>query len=153
MDIKDQFKKEQTVINLSYYEVYYQISLGKILSISDSKDINFEVDFTLALGSLFELINDIKDLDNAENILINEIKKQAAMDALQNFTNKNLEAIKNRIIKIDELVNEINDDEFFDEIMSKLSKDNYENIENKYKNLITDELSLEIQESLKELIK
>lgn len=153
MNIKTQFSQKNTIINLSYYEIYYQISMGKLFSLTNKKDFNVNLDFTLALGSIFEVLNDIQELENQEEIFNTELKKQASMDAVQNFANENLEDIKNRIIKIDEIVNLINDNLFFDETMNKIVKDNYNNMKKKYEDLITDELSLQIQESLNELIK
>ena len=138
MNIKTQFSKKNTIINLSYYEIYYQVSIGKLFSITNKKDFTVDIDFTLALGSIYEVINDIKELKDADTIFNIELKKQASMDAVQNFANENLEDIKNRVIKIDEIVNLINDNKFFNETMNKIIEDNYENIKNKYKLLITD---------------
>ena len=153
MNIKEAFNQKNCIKNLCAYELYYQVSLGKLSSLSKINDLDYEVDFTLALGSIYEVIQDIKDLKNAKEILDNEIQKQAAMDAMQNFVNANLELIKNKSIKVDDLINEINDEKFFNETMNEVCEINYQEVSNKYKKLITEELSIQIIKSLNDLIK
>ena len=75
------------------------------------------------------------------------------MDAMQNFVNANLELIKNKSIKVDDLINEINDETFFNETMNEVCEINYQEVSNKYKSLITKELSIEIIKSLNDLMK
>ena len=153
MNIKEAFNQKNCIKNLCAYELYYQVSLGKLASLSKINDLDYEVDFTLALGSIYEVIQDIKDLKNAKEILDNEIQKQAAMDAMQNFVNANLELIKNKSIKVDDLINEINDETFFNETMKEVCEINYQEVSNKYKNLISKELSIQIIKSLNDLMK
>ncbi len=153
MIIKEAFNQKNCIKNLCAYELYYQVSLGKLASLSKINDLNYEVDFTLALGSIYEVIQDIKELDNALEILDTEIQKQAAMDAMQNFVNANLELIKNKSIKVDELINEINDETFFNETMNEVCEINYKEVFKKYENLITEELSKQIITSLNDLMK
>ena len=153
MNIKEAFNQKNCIKNLCAYELYYQVSLGKLASLSKINDLDYEVDFTLALGSIYEVIQDIKDLKNAKEILDNEIQKQAAMDAMQNFVNANLELIKNKSIKVDDLINEINDETFFNETMKEVCEINYQEVSNKYKSLITKELSIQIIKSLNDLMK
>jgi len=153
MDIKEVFNQENCIKNLCTYEVFYQVSLGKLASLSKKNDLDYEVDFTLALGSIYEVLQDIKDLPNAKEILEKEIQKQASMDAMQNFVNANLELVKNRSIQVDALINEINDEVFFNETMREVCENNYEAVNSKYQTLITKELSQQILESLKALLK
>ena len=125
MTLRNEFEKNNIIKTLTHYEIFYQITLGKLFTIPSCKKININLDFTLALGSIFETINDIKDLDNAKDIFVSEIQKQAAMDALQGFANENLEAIKNKSLSIDDIVNKINDNEFFNETMNNLANENF----------------------------
>lgn len=153
MDILEQFNKNNVIKNLSYYEIYYQISLGKLLSISNVKTCDLDIEFQYALGSIYEVLSDIGALNDANEIFNLELKKQAAMDAMQKFVNDNLELVKNKTIKVDDLINEINDNKFFNESMNELAKTSFKEVQIKYKNLISDELSNQIITSLKDLMK
>ena len=153
MDILEQFNKNNVIKNLSYYEIYYQISLGKLLSISNVKTCDLDIEFQYALGSIFEVLSDISALNDANEIFDLELKKQAAMDAMQKFVNDNLELVKNKTIRVDDLINEINDNKFFNESMNELANTSFKEVQIKYENLITNELSNQIITSLKDLMK
>ena len=91
--MKSYFTKDKIIYNLSSYETYYQIALGKFVHLSQIKDISFEVDFKLALGSIYELLKDLQNVTNINGIFEQELQKQVAMDALQFFVNENQELI------------------------------------------------------------
>ena len=154
MDIYQHFNKEKIIKNLSLYESYYQISLGKLTHLSNSKGFNSEIDLSLALGSIYELLKDMQTIKNDENISLDffaELQKQSSMDALQFFANEHLELIKNGVIDIEETLNTINDDVFFDMEMKTIHLKNIDFITEKWNNVITEELALQIINSLNEL--
>lgn len=154
MDIYKQFTKERIIKNLSLYESYYQITLGKLIHLTNSQNLNFEIDFSLALGSIYELLKDIQSVENDDEIELNfsnELQKQSSMDALQYFANEHLELIKNEIIDIEDTLNSINDDVFFDMEMKNIHEENIESINKKWGLVITDDLAHQILNSLKEL--
>lgn len=154
MDIYQHFNKEKIIKNLSLYESYYQISLGKLTHLSNSKGSNSEIDLSLALGSIYELLKDMQTIKNDENISLDffaELQKQSSMDALQFFANEHLELIKNGIIDIEETLNTINDDVFFDMEMKTIHLKNIDFITEKWNKVITEELALQIINSLNEL--
>ncbi len=154
MNIQKQFTKEKIIKNLSLYESYYQISLGKLVHLTDSKNTNPDIDFTLALGSIYELLKDMETIEKDDEIDLDfssELQKQSSMDALQFFANENLELIKNGIVDIEETLNTINDDVFFDMDMKSVHFQNIDSITNKWSNVITDDLATQIMLSLKEL--
>ena len=154
MDIFNQFTKQRIIKNLSLYESYYQIALGKLIHLTDTKNLSFEIDFSLALGSIYELLKDIQSVENDDEIELdfsNELQKQASMDALQYFANEHLELIKNEIIDIEDTLNSINDDVFFDIEMKNIHNENIDSINKKWALVITDDLAQQILNSLKEL--
>jgi len=154
MNIQKQFTKEKIIKNLSLYESYYQISLGKLVHLTDSKNTNPDIDFTLALGSIYELLKDMETIEKDDEIDLDfssELQKQSSMDALQFFANENLELIKNGIVDIEETLNTINDDVFFDMDMKSVHFQNIDSITNKWSKVITDDLATQIMLSLKEL--
>lgn len=112
MNIENHFKRDSIINNLAKYEMYYQVALGSLVSISNAKPINHEIEFQYALGSIYELIKDIESLEEEINFE-EELRKQSAMDALQNFVNENLELVKQEKLDVENFVNHINDGVFF----------------------------------------
>ena len=100
MNIENYFEKNEIIKNLGKYELFYQVTLGNLISLTNAKDMNYEIEFQLALGSIYELLKDLRSLEDESISFEEELKKQAAMDAVQNFANENLELLKNGEIKI-----------------------------------------------------
>ena len=88
------FTRNEIINNLAKYELYYQVTLGNLISLTNTKEIDYEVEFQLALGSIYELLKDLKTLDDMSISFDDELRKQAAMDSVQNFANVNLEILK-----------------------------------------------------------
>jgi len=153
MNIENYFKRKEIINNLARYELYYQVALGKLVNITNKKEIKYEIEFQLALGSIYELLKDLKK-ENEETISFDEeLQKQSAMDALQNFANENLEELKNGKIKIEEQVNNINDGTFFNETMILICQENLNSQIEKWEEIITEDLANAIYESIQELEK
>lgn len=153
MEIKNYFYKENIINNLAKYELYYQVTLGNLISITNTKDIHYEIEFQLALGSIYELLKDLRTLNDESISFEEELKKQAAMDAVQYFANENLELLKNGEIEIENIVNHINDGIFFNEAMEVICDENLEYQVSKWKEIITEELASAILSSILELEK
>jgi hypothetical protein len=153
MDINNYFQKDNIISNLGKYELYYQVTLGNLISITNTKDINYEIEFQLALGSIYELLKDLRTLNDESISFEEELKKQAAMDAVQYFANENLQLLKNGEIEIENIVNHINDGVFFNEAMEVICDENLEHQVSKWKEIITDELASAILSSILELEK
>lgn len=151
MNIEKHFSKENCINNLAMYEMYYQIALGNLVGMTKTNQINADIELQYALGSVYELIKDLEQYNEEEVNFLDELKKQSAMDALQNFVNENLELVKNGTIEVEGIVNSINDDEFFNETMEQICQDNKETQLAKWGEVITDELATAIMQSLKDL--
>jgi len=141
MTYEEEFSKEKIIINLAKYEMYYQISLGSLISDSQTKDISPTIELQYALGSIYELISQIMNEDNVNEIFDTELQKQAAMDALQNFVNENLELVKENKIKVEPIVNSINDGQFFHESMLEICDENIDKQIEKWSSYITEEIA------------
>jgi len=153
MNIENYFKRKEIINNLARYELYYQVALGKLVNITNKKEIKYEIEFQLALGSIYELLKDLEK-ENEETISFDEeLQKQSAMDALQNFANENLEELKNGKIKIEEQVNNINDGTFFNETMILICQENLNSQIEKWEEIITEDLANAIYKSIQELEK
>ena len=75
------------------------------------------------------------------------------MDSVQNFANENLEILKSGEIKIEKIVNHINDGLFFNEAMKVICDENLDEQIEKWKKIITEDLAKAILESILELEK
>ena len=100
MNIEKYFEKNKVIENLAKYEIYYQVSLGKLCSLTQNENIDYNIELQYALGSIYELLKDLSSLENIYEIFEDELKKQAAMDALQKFANDNLADVKTEKIEI-----------------------------------------------------
>ena len=153
MYIEKHFSRNNIINNLAKYELYYQVTLGNLISLTNTKEIDYEIEFQLALGSIYELLKDLRTLNDKSISFQEELIKQSAMDAVQNFANENLEILKNGEIKIENIVNHINDGVFFNETMQIICDENLEQQIEKWEKIITEDLAKAILESIKELEK
>lgn len=152
MHMKEHFTRKKIIDNLARYELFYQVALGSLLK-SDSNKMSNDIELQLALGSIYELLKDIQDFENFDEIYETELSKQSAMDAVQNFVNENLEAVKNSEIKVEEIINDINDNKFFNQTMIDICNNNLQSQLQKWEHIITPQLALAIMQSLEELEK
>uniref|UniRef100_UPI0040472688 hypothetical protein n=1 Tax=Aliarcobacter sp. TaxID=2321116 RepID=UPI0040472688 len=153
MEIKNYFYKENIINNLAKYELFYQVTLGNLISITNTKEVSYDIEFQLALGSIYELLKDLRTLNNESISFEEELKKQAAMDAVQYFANENLQLLKNGEIEIENIVNHINDGVFFNEALEVICDENLEHQVSKWKKIITEELASAILSTILELEK
>lgn len=151
MNIYEEFSRKNIINNLAKYEMYYQVSSGKLVKSTDSSEIKYEIELDLALGSIYEMIKDILGLENYAQIFNDELKKQSSIDSLQNFVNQNLEAVKNQEIKIETILNEINENKFFNQTMIEICEKNEKSQIIKWQQIITEELADNILKSLSKL--
>ncbi|PPK61911.1 hypothetical protein [Malaciobacter marinus] len=151
MDIQKHFSKENIISNLAKYDMYYQISTGKLINITQTKDIDTNIEFQYALGSIYELLKDLEKLENAQELFEDELRNQAAMDATQNFINNNMQLVKDKKIEIEPIINDINDGNFFNRTMIEICEQNQEKQLKKWEEVITDKLATAILQSLQEL--
>ncbi|MGB6328729.1 MAG: hypothetical protein WBF48_07355 [Halarcobacter sp.] len=151
MIVEKYYSRENIIKNLSKYEANYQIALGKLIHLSGIKETSYEVDFKLALGSIYELINDLKEVENLDSIFEEELRKQTAMDVLQKFVNENMELIQSKNFAIEAMINEINDNNYFNETMNEVYEENLKLYFQKYNDFITEELAFQIKGAVEEL--
>ena len=142
------FSKKQIINNLAKYETYYQVALGILISSTNTKQIKQNIKLEYALGSIYEMIKDLEKESDFDSIFDTELQKQSAMDAVQYFANENIQAVKNKEIDIENTVNMINDNLFFNKIVLDLCKNNEKEQLEKWGNIITEEVAQAIMNSL-----
>lgn len=153
MNIENYFQRDILINNLAKYDLFYQVTLGNLISITNTKDLNYDIELELALGSMYELLKDLRTLNDETISFDDELKKQSAMDAVQNFANENLEDLKNGKIKIEDFVNSINDGIFFNEAMEVICEENIDYQLEKWEKIINKDLAKSILNAIIELEK
>lgn len=153
MNIENYFQRDILINNLAKYDLFYQVTLGNLISITNTKDLSYDIELELALGSMYELLKDLRTLDDETISFDEELKKQSAMDAVQNFANENLEDLKNGKIKIEDFVNSINDGIFFNEAMEVICEENLDSQLEKWEKIVNENLSKSILNAIIELEK
>lgn len=151
MNIENYFQRDILINNLAKYDLFYQVTLGNLISITNTKDLNYDIELELALGSMYELLKDLRTLNDETISFDDELKKQSAMDAVQNFANENLEDLKNGKIKIEDFVNSINDGIFFNEAMEVICEENIDYQLEKWEKIINKDLAKSILNAIIEL--
>ena len=66
MYIEKHFSRNNIINNLAKYELYYQVTLGNLISLTNTKEIDYEIEFQLALGSIYELLKDLRTLNHSK---------------------------------------------------------------------------------------
>ncbi len=153
MNLIKYFDQSSIINNLAKYETYYQVALGILISTTNSKEQNSEIKLEYALGSIYELVKDLENLQDIdiEYFFEQELQKQAAMDALQYFANENMQDVKEEKIDIENNINMINDNLFFNDIVLDICKENIPDKIKKWEEIISDEVSKSIINSLETL--
>lgn len=145
--LKEEFSRHNIVNNLAKYETYYQISLGKMIS-DTQLNVNAQVDIKSALASIYQMLKEIKDMPDLKRIYEMELLKQASMDAVQHFVNENMESVKSGKIQVEPIINQINDNEFFNQGMKDVVKSNLITQMHKWNEIVTDELANSISQEI-----
>lgn len=145
--LKEEFSRHNIVNNLAKYETYYQISLGKMIS-DTQLNVNAQVDIKSALASIYQMLKEIKDMPDLKRIYEMELLKQASMDAVQHFVNENMESVKSGQIQVEPIINQINDNEFFNQGMKDVVKSNLITQMHKWNEIVTDELANSISQEI-----
>lgn len=146
--LKEEFSRHNIVNNLAKYETYYQISLGKMISDTQLNNVSTEVDIKSALASIYQMLKEIKDMPDLKKIYEMELLKQASMDAVQYFINQNMESVKTGQIEVEPVINQINDNQFFNQGMKDVVKSNLINQMHKWDGIVTDELANSISQEI-----
>jgi hypothetical protein len=112
-----------------------------MISDTNINNINSNIDFKEALGSIYEMLKQLQTIPEAKKIYEMELLKQACMDAVEYFINQNMQSIKDKQIQIEPIINQINDNAFFNQEMKDLVKQNLTQQMMKWHEFITDEMA------------
>lgn len=151
MNIEEEFSQEKLTITMAKYEMYYQVALGNLISQTHANDMSYDIDFQQALGALYELFRDLHEFDYAQEVIEKELQKQAAIDAVQNFVNEHLELVKEKKFELEPIINQINDEAFFNVAMIEVCHQQLDKQIETWQGTITHELCEQIIASIRAL--
>ena len=120
--IEKNFTQKRLVEIMAKYELYYQITLGELLKQNafDKKDLelkvtklNLQSQPQNVLNTMIEIINSFYNEKNFNEIFLDNIKINAMIHALKDFTQEDKD-LKNKDIVYKEYSKKIMDETFFD---------------------------------------
>lgn len=158
--IKEQFEHEQIIENLARYELFYQISLAKIVSQSEFdvqstykkiNELSLDIDPETVFYTILAIIRHFSDTKDFEKQYLRELQKHASVHAVEDYIKKDKELIKPEIF-LQTILDTINDGTFFTEDMQKQFDSEYKISVNRWKQIIDEKLSTEIRSKALEIL-
>lgn len=158
--IKEQFEHEHIIKNLARYELFYQISLAKIVSQSEFdvastyKKINelaLDIDPETVFYTILAIIRHFSDTKDFEAHYLIEMQKHASVHAIEDYIKKDKDLINPKIY-LETILEEINEGSFFSKDMHNQFDSEYKIATNRWQQIIAKELSSEIRSKALEIL-
>ncbi len=154
--IANKFKRENLINIMAAYQLYYQITLGEIIEKSgfDKEkivDLNLDIDPENVLNTMIEVISTFRKEEDFDSIFEDNMKINAMIHALKDFTLKYDELNKKENI-YDEFYEKIINDQFFTLSMQVFFSEELKSRIEYWKKLISKETAKELKESALKMI-
>lgn len=154
--IASKFKRENLINIMASYQLYYQITLGDIIeNCSFNKEnldeLGLDVEPENVLNTMTEIINSFSKEDDFDSIFDDNIKINAMLHAVKDFTTKYEELDKKENI-YDTFYAKIMNDQFFTISMQMFFSEEIKERTEYWKKLISNETAKELKESAYKII-
>jgi hypothetical protein len=154
--IANKFKRENLINIMAAYQLYYQITLGEIIEKSGFEkekivDLNLDIDPENVLNTMIEVINTFRKEDDFDSIFEDNMKINAMIHALKDFTLKYDELNKKENI-YDVFYEKIMNDQFFTFSMQVFFSEELKSRIDYWKKLISNETAKELKQSALKII-
>jgi len=154
--IANKFKRENLINIMATYQLYYQITLGEIIEKSSFDkekvaDLNLDIDPENVLNTMTEVINTFKKEEDFDSIFEDNMKINAMIHALKDFTLKYEELNKKENI-YDDFYEKIINDRFFTLSMQVFFSEELKSRIDYWKKLISNETAKELKQSALKII-
>ncbi len=154
--IANKFKRENLINIMAKYQLYYQIALGEIIEKSSFdkekvEDLNLDIDPENVLNTMTEVINTFRKEKDFDSIFEDNMKVNAMIHALKDFTLKYEELNKKESI-YDIFYEKIINDQFFTLSMQVFFSEELKSRIDYWKKLISSETAKELKESALKII-
>ncbi len=149
--ITSKFKRENLIDTIASYQLYYQQSIGKLVnetSFDENKveELALDVDPENVLNTMVEIISTFNKEENFDFIFADNIRVNAMIHALKDFTLKNEELDKEEKI-YETFYEKIMDDKFFTVAMGIYFEEELKDRVDYWKGLISKKTAKELKES------
>jgi hypothetical protein len=150
-EIKKQFEQEPIIANLTRYELSYQIALEFLVQKTEFdqksayKKLN-EMQLEIEPENVFYTVLALLRTQNEFFNFKKELEKHAYINALEDYVKNDTQLIHPEIF-LEQTVEDINSNQFFNEKMRKIFEEEYDNTLIRWKTIITKELALEIKQT------
>jgi len=145
------FKQENLIKTVASYQLYYQLSISKLIeesSFDKSKidELGLDIDPENVFNTMIEIIDTFNKEDNFDFIFKDNIRVNALIHALKDFTLRN-EELDNEEKIYDTFYEKIMNDEFFNLSMSIHFEEELKDRIEYWKKLISKKTARELKES------
>jgi len=154
-EIEKQFEQENIIANLTRYELSYQIALEFLVQKTEFDqesaykklhEMQLEIDPENVFYTVLALLRTENEFSHFKEKFKKELEKHAYINALEDYIKKDTQLIHPEIF-LEQTVEAINSNQFFDEKMRKIFEEEYDNTLIRWKTIITKELALEIKQT------
>lgn len=151
-----EFTREKLANTIASYQLYYQITLGDLIqstSIDKEKldEEGLDINPENVLNTMIEIINSFAKEDNFDSIFEDNMRVNAMIHALKDFTTK-FEDLNKESNIYDTFYEKIMEDKFFTISMQVLFSEELKSRTDFWKNLINKETAKELKASALKLI-
>lgn len=145
------FKQENLAKCVAEYQLYYQISLGTFINKSSFdnerlEELDLDISPEHVFNTMMEIIKNFHNEKDFEEIFDDNIKVNAFIHALKDFTSKNQDLDKEEKI-YDTFYEKIMNDEFYNVSMHILFEEEFKNKKEYWSSLISKKTARELKES------
>lgn len=152
-EIINQFAYDNLITNLSKYELYYQISLEYLVqqtefdkesALAKLEKMQLEVDPEHVFYSIIAITRSWKDFSTYKDKFDTELQKHASINALEDYVKNDPDLLHPEIF-LDETIEKINNESFFNQKMKQFFDEEIDNILIRWQTIVPKDLAENIK--------
>jgi len=154
-EILKQFEQENIIANLARYELCYQIALEFLVqqtefdeasALEKLQTMQLEIEPENLFYTVIALIRGRKSFKNFKEAFEKEIQQHACINALEDYLKNDTQLLHPEMF-LEQTIENINHDIFFNDRMQKIFEEEYDNELIRWKSIINKELASEIKQT------
>lgn len=159
-EILRQFEQDNIIQNLASYELYYQIALEFLVeqtefdhtsALKKLETMQLEIEPENVFYTVLALIRSQKDFKSFKTKFKKELEKHACINALEDYVRNDTQLLHPEMF-LEQTIENINDNTFFNDKMRKIYQEEYENVLIRWKSIINKKLASEIKQTAMSLL-
>lgn len=154
-EILKQFEQENIIANLARYELAYQIALEVLVqrtefdeasALQKLQTMQLEIEPENLFYTVIALIRNKKTFKNFKQEFEKELQQHACINALEDYLRSDSQLLHPEMF-LEQTIEEINDNKFFNTAMQKIFEEEYENVLIRWRSIINKNLAQEIKQT------